>query len=66
MHYEINVIRNGKHFFATDERSITTEQEAKNIYREIRTRFPASEGFEIEVAYYETRGMPIDARAWTA
>lgn len=51
MYYEINVSRNGRHFFATAERSLTTEDRARTVFAEMKKRFPESEGFQISVSY---------------
>lgn len=47
MYYEINVSLNGRHFFATAPRSITTYTELKKVLPVIIEKFPASEGYEI-------------------
>jgi hypothetical protein len=59
MHYEINVTKNGKHFFATHARSATTSREAAKIYQEIATRFPESEGFGLTVTEWRSHGSVI-------
>lgn len=53
-HYEINVSRMGRHYFATHARSLTgSKQKALEMLAEIRTRFPAHEGFEATLSYIE-------------
>lgn len=47
MYYEINVSLNGRHFFATAPRSITTYAELKKVLPVIIEKFPASEGYVI-------------------
>jgi hypothetical protein len=54
--YEINVAKNGKHFFATDERSITQEWELKEALKVFNEKFPASEGYTISVTKWERIG----------
>ena len=60
MYYEINVAKDGKHFFATDKRSITTESALKEVYQIIKAKFPEEEGYNIMVTYYETTGKFVD------
>lgn len=50
MHYEINVALNGRHFFATHERSLTTQGQCQAVYDRLVVAFPASEGYEISVS----------------
>ena len=47
MYYEINIAKDGKHFFATAERSITTEKELKKALIVFQNKFPKEEGYEI-------------------
>lgn len=57
MNYEINVSLNGRHFFATHERSITNNWKLKEILTVFLDKFPQAEGYEItvykEIAYSE-------------
>lgn len=49
MHYEINVSKNGQHFFATHERSITSQAKLSEILSELVKAFPVEKGYEIQV-----------------
>lgn len=60
MYYEINVSLNGKHFFATDKRSITNERALKEVYKVFKEKFPIKEGYDILVSHYETVGKFVD------
>ena len=60
MYYEINVALNGKHFFATDKRSITNKWKLKEVYKVLKEKFPPEEGYDITVSYIETVGKNID------
>lgn len=60
MYYEINVSKDGRHFFATDKRSITTERALKEVYPVIKDKFPIEEGYSILVSYTKTMGKYID------
>lgn len=59
MHYEINVAKNGKHYFATHERSISTEEKAKELYKKLTQAFPESEGYTVSVTKWESLGKPV-------
>lgn len=59
-HYEINVSLNGKHFFATDERSCVTEHDMKKVLAELQKRMPESDGFVITVTKITCRGRQIE------
>ncbi len=58
-HHEINVSKNGRHFFATAVRSAVSENEARIIFREIDDRFPGSEGFLVTCTYYASYGKGV-------
>ena len=49
--YEINVAKNGKHYFATHERSLTETKEAENALKDFKNRFPEAEGFLVTITY---------------
>lgn len=59
MYYEINVSKNGKHYFATAERSLRDEDEARAAYFDFCERFPSSDGFSITVTRWESYGKVI-------
>lgn len=60
MYYEINVSKNGYHFFATAERSCTNSWQAKKVYEVLKEKFPESEGYNLKITRYETVGKFID------
>lgn len=60
MYYEINVALNGKHFFATDKRSITNKTKLNIVYETFKEKFPKEEGYDISITYYETIGTKIN------
>ncbi len=60
MWYEINVSKDGKHYFATDERSITTIDRAAEILARLKTAMPEEEGFKYTVTRKETIGITVD------
>jgi hypothetical protein len=56
MSYEINVSKNGKHYFATAKRSIDTLNQAVEIRDALKKVFPPEEGFEFNLySCQETR-----------
>ncbi len=59
MYYEINVSLNGRHLFATAERSITSPWKAEEMYKLFAEKFPEEEGYKIDVTEWERRGKPI-------
>ena len=52
MYYEINVALNGRHLFATAERSLTTIEETKKVYKLFKEKFPESEGYVLYITRY--------------
>lgn len=54
--YEINVAKNGVHFFATDEHSITDKWKLESVLKIIEEKFPKSEGYSISVTKWERTG----------
>ena len=60
MYYEINIAKDGHHFFATAERSITNMVQAKEMYILFKEKFPESEGYEISVTRWDKVGKSID------
>ena len=59
MYYEINVSLNGKHLFATDERSITSRERMEEVYKLFEQKFPKSEGYTLDVTLWVKSGTPI-------
>lgn len=60
MHYEINVSKNGRHFFATHERSVTSKEALEKITKVFQEKFPQEEGYKISATKYETIGTCIE------
>lgn len=60
MYYEINVSLNGKHLFATHERSITDKWKLEAVYKVFKEKFPKEEGYDIGVTYWEKSGTIIN------
>ncbi|WP_336784103.1 hypothetical protein [Paenibacillus illinoisensis] len=59
MFYEINVSINGRHFFATAERSLTTEAEFNKALGIFKEKFPESEGYKLSASKWEKSGREI-------
>ena len=55
MYYEINLSKNGTHYFATNPRSLLDEAKAKEIYLD-----PVSEGFKLDIRYWRNEGHPVE------
>lgn len=64
MYYEINVALNGRHFFATHERSLTTWNKAKEVWDAFVEKFPRSEGYEVTMTQKVIQGQQIDMSDW--
>lgn len=61
MYYEINVSKNGKHLFATAERSLKDIEAANTLANEFKLlRFPASQGFSVTMTRWETTGTSVE------
>lgn len=56
-YYSINVALHGRHYFATAKHSITDEAKASAVFHDIFTRFPADQGFLVDVTYYREHGV---------
>lgn len=58
---EINVSKNGRHFFATAQRSIRTypEDHFNEVLKTFIEKFPESEGYKISATKWESRGKHI-------
>lgn len=59
MYYEFNISLHGKHLFATNQRSVTTYEEATNLFEILETKFPISEGYQISCSKVETCGIML-------
>lgn len=60
MYYEINVSLNGKHLFATAERSIKDKYDLEKVYNVFKEKFSEEDGYEITITYWETIGRNIE------
>ena len=61
MNYEINVALNGKHFFATAERSIRDEHHAAVVLVLFQEKFPTADGYSITCTRWDKVGTPMSA-----
>lgn len=59
MYYEINVSKEGTHFFATAKRSLETRFKAREMFMLFKEKFPESEGYELWVTCWTTRGQDV-------
>lgn len=51
-YYRICVSKNGCYLFATEQGQLMFQSEAMKIYNLFLQRFPASEGYHVEVIYW--------------
>lgn len=56
MHYEINIALNGRHFFATDKRSIQDSPTLMQVAKVLNEKFPENEGYTLSASYYPDYG----------
>lgn len=59
MNYEINVSRNGQHYFATAERSLTTHHDMMKMVYHFSIVFPVEEGYKITVTEWNRSGTEL-------
>lgn len=59
MWYEINVSKDGKHYFATHERSITTINKAVEIRDRLKKAMPEEEGFRYTITQWQKTGVEL-------
>lgn len=50
MYYEINVSKNGTHYFATHERSLRTFADCVDVYAALKKAFPAEQGYKVSAS----------------
>lgn len=61
MGYEINVSKNGQHYFATADRSIGHDvKKCNTLYDQLKKAFPEDEGYELSVTNWSRVGQPYD------
>lgn len=58
-YYEVNVALNGKHFFATAPRSATERSQAERLVKELKARFPESEGYSVTCTHWQGCGKAV-------
>lgn len=56
-YYRICVSQNGCYLFATEQGQLMFQSEAMKIYNLFLERFPASEGYHVEVIYWRAEGI---------
>ena len=59
-YYRINVSRNGRYVFATEQGGITYEEDAIKVFELFKEKFPESEGYKIDVTKWEGRGKHME------
>lgn len=62
MYYELEVTKNGEHYFSTDKRSITTLSKAEIIFHQLEEKFPKGEGYYIRLTRWENIGSEISPK----
>lgn len=60
MYYEINVSLDGKHLFATSERSIVNTWKLQKVYNLFKEKFPEEDGYKINVTKWDKVGKLVE------
>lgn len=55
MYFEINVSLNGRHFFATHERSCRNSSSCADVLKVMLEKFPTSDGYKVSVSFHPER-----------
>jgi hypothetical protein len=48
-YWEINISKNGEHYFATAPRSLVDEDKAKRVHLDLKSKYPETEGYNVEI-----------------
>jgi len=59
MYYIISISKNGSHYFATAEHSLTDFNKAHDLYKDFLQKFPTVDGFKIEMTRWDKTGKFI-------
>jgi len=59
MYYEINIAKNGKHYFATAPQSLSDFLAANELYKDLIIKFPPSEGYNLTLTRWEKTGKVL-------
>lgn len=60
MYFEINVSKNGSHYFATSKRSLTSPTAALKMVKHFKEVFPEEKGYEVFLTKWELIGEDIE------
>lgn len=60
MYIDFNIALNGKHFFATHERSCKNSSDAETLKKVLQEKFPQSEGYLVTASLNPQRSYGID------
>lgn len=56
-YYRINVAKDGRYLFATEQGGLTYEAEAMKVFLLLKEKFPESEGYEVTVTHWKSYGI---------
>lgn len=59
MNFEINISHQGKHLFATTERSLHNMEDTRKLYQLLKRKFRKEQGYEITVTMLQHIGQTI-------
>lgn len=58
-YYRINVAKNGGYVFATEQGHLCREDEAKEVFKLLKEKFPEDEGYHVTVSHWVSTGHPL-------
>lgn len=56
-YYRINVAKDRRYLFATEQGGLTYEAEAMKVFLLLKEKFPESEGYEVTVTHWKSCGI---------
>jgi|GEM_PF-4702424 len=63
MYIEFNISLNGCHFFATHERSCTSNKKAETLKKVLQEKFPETEGYKVTAFLNPQKSYGINLEA---
>lgn len=58
-YYRINVSKDGRYMFATEQCGICYREDAEKVYNLFLEKFPKEDGYKVSMTYWQSRGQHI-------
>jgi hypothetical protein len=58
-YYRINVAKNGKYLFATEQGRLTSRSQAEEVIKLFKEKFTTEEGYKVTCIRWEYRGEEV-------